>query len=273
MSKIILLLNIMISSLSWANGVLIKAQLDPQEITLPEGYKFWSQQETEAITSRPLRDEIMSSSTLFLQGQIKMSDFSQLLQEWSEKGFNSQERMVLIDTLQKSKLPLTIKNRWLCRLDLERNCPRVKIFTKHLAPILQKYEWLIIDGKAYPRVSWNEISIVDEPLTWVFLSSRFETYIFKGHWDDLKLRNPNLKDWVTGDCSQYTVAASVQSIENQVLLSSHCLKPSLVIAKQESTFYERNKKTIWITAGALLGLGAFQTFSGKNIVIEKPSFR
>ncbi len=257
----------------FAEALLLKADLDPREVVLPAGYKLWSQVQAENIINRAMRNEVLHYSSLYLESEVSNSDYFQFLKSWSDAGFNEQERIVLMDTLQKSHMTAAQKNQWLCRIDLERNCGKIKIFPKHLSAILQKFDWLIIDGQAYPRMSWDEISIPDESLTWTFLSARFETYSFKGRWEELKFKNPALADWVTGQCDNFTVHPEVQSLDNNILINRNCLKSSLVKPKQEPSFYETNKKSIWIAAGLVLGAGAFNTFSGNKIILEKPSFR
>lgn len=273
MKKLIMFISLMCSQSSFAEGVLLKANLDPREITLPNGYKFWSDIQAEEINSRPMREEIMKSSSLYLEGRISHSDFLQFLKSWSDIGFSQQERIVLADTLQKSNLPSEKKSRWLCRIDAERNCARIKIFPRHLSPLLQKYDWLVIDGQAYPHASWNEINILDENMTWVFLSSRFETYTFKGKWEDLKMKNPVLNDWISGNCENFAVHHQVQGLDNNVLLDRHCMKSSLIEPQEETSFYDKNKRTIWLAAGLVLGVGAINTLTNKKIILEKPSFR
>ncbi len=266
----IILLNLQIC---FAEALLLKADLDPKEIALPSGYKLWSQVQADNIKNRLMRDEVLNYSSLFLDRKVSNSDFIQFLASWSDSGFNEQERIVLADTLQKSNLPTAQKNLWLCRIDLERNCNKIKIFPKHLSALLQKFDWLIIDGQTYPRMSWDEISIPDESLTWIFLSSRFETYSFKGKWEELKFKNPVLADWISGHCDNFTVHPEVQSLDNNILLNRNCLKSSLVKPTPAPSFYDKNKKSIWIAAGLVIGAGAFNTFSGNKIILEKPSFR
>lgn len=273
MKKIILSLILISSNLSLAQSLLLKADIDPREVILPEGYRLWSEVQADRMSNRPLRDEVITSSTLFLEKRISHSDFVQLLKSWGEQGFNHQERIVLIDTLYKSTLPANQKNQWLCRLDNDRNCAKIRIFPKHLAPILQKYDWLIIDGKAYPRVAWDEISIPDEPMTWIFLSARFETYKFSGKWEDLKFKNPPVENWVTGTCEQHNVLYEVQDMDTNIMIHRNCLKSSVVRPNVEPNFYDKNKKTIWMAAGLLLGFGAFNTMTGNKIIFQKPSFK
>jgi hypothetical protein len=273
MKTILLITTFILAQNLFAESLLLKGDMDPREITLPQGYRLWSDVQAENLKNRPMREEVMTSCSLFLEGRISHSDFTQLLKGWADLGFNQQERIVLVDTLQKSNLSTVLKNQWLCRLDNDRNCNRIKIFPKHLSPILQKYDWLVIDGQAYPRLSWDEISIPDEAMTWIFVSARFETYTFKGKWEDLKFKNPSVSNWITGGCDDYSVQSEVQAMDNNVLLSRNCLKSSLIKPKPTQSFYDRNKDTIWIAAGVVLGIGAFNTLAGKNIVIDKPSFR
>ncbi len=274
MKKIILLISLVCSNLSFAQNLLLKADIDPREVTLPSGYKLWSDMKADQISNRPLREEVITSSTLFLEKRISYSDFTQLLRNWGLEGFNQQERVVLMDTLNKSNLPTAQKNQWLCRLDSERNCTKIKIFPKHLAPILQKYDWLILDGRAYPRMAWDEILIPDDSMTWIFLSARFETYKFTGKWEELKFKNPPVQNWVSGNCDQFTVLNEVQDMETNIMIHRNCLKSSIAKSeKAEPDFYDKNKKTIWMAAGLLLGIGAFNTMTGNKIILEKPSFR
>lgn len=256
-----------------AQALILKGDLDPREIRLPQGLKLWSDVEVEKINSRPMRDDIMTNSSLYLENTISQSDFAQFLRTWSEVGFNQQERVILIDTIQKSQMPVQSKNQWLCRLDSQRNCQKIKFITKHLPPILQKYDWLFVDGQAFPRVSWDEIFFSDETISWSFYSSRFETYNFKGKWEDLKLKNPNLADWVTGNCEHYSVHSEIQSLENQVMFNRNCLKPAFIVPSREVSFYDKNKKALWVAAGLVFGISAFNSYSGKKIILEKPSFR
>lgn len=272
--KLSIFLNLLfLAQICSAENLLLKADLDPREITLPEGSQLWSDTQAENIKNRLLRDDIMTSSSLYLENRISFSDFIQLLQSWSDYGFNQQERIVLADTIQKSKMPDTLKNQWLCRLDLERNCTRIKIFSKHLSPFLQKYDWLVIDGQVYPRMAWDEIFVSNENMTWTFLSSRFETYTFKGKWEDLKLKNPMLSDWVSGNCDHFTVLNQVQALDTNVLINRNCMKSSLVKPSRDPSFYEKNKKNIWLAAGLILGVGAFNTLNGQKIIIDKPSYK
>lgn len=275
MKKLILLvlLSLICASVTFAEGLLLKGDMDPREVSLPRGYKLWSDVQAEKAKNRPMREEIMNSSGLYLEARVSHSDFVQFLKSWAELGFNQQERIVLTDTLQKSNMPVALKNQWLCRLDSERNCQKIKIIPKHLSPLLQKFDWVVIDGQVFPRMSWDEISIPDENMTWTFYSSRFETYTFKGKWEDLKFKNPNLVDWVTGTCESFSVHTSVQDLENQVLLNRSCLKSSLVVPKKDPSFYDQNKNKIWIAAGLVLGGGVANNLSGKKIILEKPSFR
>lgn len=273
MKKLFISIVLLYSHLVLANSLILKADLDPREIALPEGFKLWSDTEAENIQNRAMREDVMNSSALYLEKKITHGDYMQFLITWAEKGFNQQERIILIDTIQKSDMPTTQKNNWLCRLDFDRNCHRIKIFPQHLAPILQKYDWIVVDGKAYPRVAWGEISISNEPVTWIFLSARFETYTFKGKWEDLKFKNPTQQDWVSGNCDEFTILTEVQSMNNHVLLNRNCIKSSLVLPIKHSTFYEKNKERIWIAAGLILGVGTVGLISGKKVILEKPSFK
>ena len=273
MKKIILSLIMISSNLSFAQNLILKADIDPREVTMPNGYKLWSDVQADKISNRPLREEIMTSSTLFLEKRISASDYIQLLRSWSLDGFNQQERIVLTDTLNKSNLAPAQKNQWLCRLDPERNCVKVRIFPKHLAPILQKFDWLIVDGQAYPRSTWDEISIPDDSMTWIFLSARFETYKFHGKWEELKFKNPPVQNWISGSCDQFYVSSEVQDLDTNVMIHRNCLKASMTKPAAPPDFYDKNKKTIWMAAGLILGVGAFNTMSGKKIVFDKPSFR
>ena len=271
--SIIILCTVLSSQLCSAGSLILSADMDPREIVLPSGYKLWSQSQAEQIDNRPMRDDVLNYSTLYLENRISNSDFLNFLKSWAEKGFNFQERIILTDTLKKSNMTSTLKDQWLCRIEAERNCAKTKIFPKHLSPILQKYDWLVIDGQIFPRMAWDEISLPNESLTWIFLSSRFETYTFQGKGEELKFRNPILKNWVTGTCDNFTVHPEIQSLENNVLVNRNCLKSSLAKPLIEPSFYEKNKNSIWIAAGLVIGVGAFNSFSGKKIVLEKPSFR
>lgn len=275
MKKVILIviLGLICTRVTFAEGLLLKGDMDPREVSMPRGFKLWSDIQAEKIRSRPMREEVMTSASLYLESRISLADFVQFLKSWADLGFNQQERIVLTDTVQKSNMPVNLKNQWLCRLDSERNCQRIKLIPKHLSPILQKYDWVVIDGQVYPRMSWDEISITDENMTWTFLSSRFETYNFKGKWEDLKFKNPNLVDWVTGTCERFVVQPTVQDLDTSVLVNRGCLKSSLVVPKSEPSFYEQNKNKIWIAAGLALGASVAGNLSGKKIILEKPSFR
>jgi hypothetical protein len=272
--KLLLLFGILtFSQISLSEGLLLKSDLDPRELQMPNGYKLWSEIQAEGIKNRSIREDVMNNSSLFLENRISQSDFLQFLKNWSDLGFSEQERIILVDTLQKSMLSTTQKNQWLCRLDLERNCSRIKIFPKHLAPILQKFEWLAIDGQTYPRMSWDEISIADENLTWVFLSSRFETYTFRGKWEDLKFKSPTLNDWINGNCKEFKVRNEVQSLDNNVMLNRNCVKSSLPVADKEASFFQKHQKSLFVAAGLALLVGVTNSMNGKKIILEKPSFR
>lgn len=273
MNSLIILIITISTQATLAASLLLKGNLDPREVTVPDGYSLWSDTEVRKKMDRPMRQEIMTSSSLFLEKRISQSDFILLLKSWSELGLNTQERMVLTDTLNKSDIPPAQKNHWLCRIEIERNCTKIKIFPLHLSPILQKYDWLIVDGQAFPRNLWNEISVPNEILTWTFLSARFETYTFRGNWEELKFKNPVLNDWVTGDCEKFIVNSQVQDIDISVLLDRNCMRSALIKPEPIPTFYEKNKSKIWIAAGLVLGAGTFNAFAGKKVVLEKPSFR
>lgn len=271
--SILVLILVIFSTTSFAEGLLLRGDLDPREVVLPPGYKLWSDLRAEEIKSRPMREEVMSSSSLFLENRISTADFLQFLKDWADLGFNQQERIVLTDTIQKSSMSTAQKNQWLCRIDNSRNCLKIKIVPKHLSPILQKYDWLVVDGQIFPRSSWDEISITDENLSWIFLSARFETYNFKGKWEDLKLKSPVLNDWITGNCDNFNVQSQVQALDINVMINRNCLKTSLPPVKRDPTFYEANKAKIWAAVATVIGISTFNSLAGKKIILEKPSFK
>lgn len=260
-------------STALGQSLMLKAQLDPRDTAIPDGFKLWAQVEAQKYLEKPLRETILTNASLFLDGRVSVSDFVQLLNSWGNEGFSKQERLILIDTIEKSSLSPSEKNRWLCRLDSQRNCKRLQIFPDHLAPILQKYEFLVVDGLVYPYQTWSEIQITDDSMNWIFLSSRFETYRFNGKWTELKLKSPTLEDWVTGQCSDYLVKSEVQAFDHHVLLDRRCLKPSIPALVEEQSFLEKHKNSLWIAAGVAVGLGALGALSGQKIILEKPSFK
>jgi hypothetical protein len=261
---------ILLTSLAQAQGVLIKGSLDPDEVILPKGFKLWAAQKAQELRDRPLRENLLENSTLYLQGRVTEADFLDLLKNWSALGFNLQERRILIDSIEKSEMLEPKRSRWLCRLDLQRHCKRIKIFPDHLAPILGKYEFLILDGLMYPRSTWAQIEIPDEDFDCTFFSSRFETYRFHGRWMELRTKSPETRDWVTGKCDHFTVLREVQNIETYALLENQCLKIATQEEIRQPDFFERHRDKIWTAVGIFVGVGVIASSRGQKIIIEKP---
>ncbi|MFN8792410.1 MAG: hypothetical protein ACK5Y2_13230 [Bdellovibrionales bacterium] len=220
-----------------------------------------------------VRDDLMGATTAFLQGLVGLQEFEKSLWHWSQSGFSDEERWILLDVFEKSSNLRPSLRTWKCRISARaQGCSLQNLETWKLPKRLQDYEGLILDGRAYPSRGWEKIEVSDTFYSWVFVSSKYPDYQFRGTWKQLQSQTFDPEPLVQGSCQNPQAHPDIQAIAHELYYGDNCRRPSLPASLSQPSFYDRHKKTIWWTVGAVVGASLLSQLSSKTIVIDKPRF-
>jgi len=220
-----------------------------------------------------VRDDLIAITTAYLQGSVGQQEFEKSLWLWSQAGFSEEERWILLDVFEKSTtLNVSLRN-WKCRISPSvKGCSQLNLEAWKLPKRLQEYEGLILDGRAYPAREWEKIQISDAFYDWVFVSSKYPEFHFRGSWKQLQSQTFEPEALVQGSCQNPKAHPDIQDMAHELYYGDNCRRPSLPASLPAPSFYDRHKKSIWWTVGAVVGVSLLSQFGSKTIVIEKPSF-
>lgn len=186
-----------------------------------------------------VRPDVLNTSDDFLNARISKTLFYQALENWNRLGWSTEEKDIVVDTLQKSFDDSQMKNQWLCNLRPHLYCSKKTYFSMIKWPeYLDQYDTLIFAGQAYPRHQWNSL-IINGQNRYVFISSRYSQIEFYGEAHSFKF-------------------------PDQLIETNFEQEKSKI-----PSFYQKHKRKIWWTVGGILIVTGLFSLAGKKIVITQ----